>query len=258
MKVCDLYIDEENFLPKRRESFCEHHIQELADRIKRGITLDPMTVWENPDNGKTYILAGHHRLKAYRRRKYKRPVKVRVFAGSLAEARLKASASNVKAVLPLTASERADTAWWLVKYWSEAKGYLYSKDQTAAASGVSKSQVAVMRRTRKALHERGAHLPETWCAAHMALRDNDDDYEFDEDEMVNAAAQELDAEIGSAITQAGHRCPRALARVMARRLGGRYRMVLRWIDTEWDELEIEEDDDIGYGDEDTEREFPDF
>lgn len=249
MKICDLFIDEDNFLPKRHERFNDHHIDDLAERIKRGITLDPMTVWDNPVDGKTYIIAGHHRYKAYRKRRHKSPIKVRVFDGTLAEARLKASASNIKAVLPLNAAERSDTAWWLVTFWAKAGGYVYSKDQTAAASGVSKSQIAVMRRTHKLLLDSGMQLPVTWQDAVRAKSGLADIVEIDEDEQVNADADRLDAQIGSLITQAGHRSPRALARVLARRLKGRYEMVCRWADTEYIELEDGEEDE-DYNDDD--------
>ncbi len=241
MKICDLFIDENNFLPKRHERFNENHIEDLAERIKRGVRLDPMTVWDSPADGKTYIIAGHHRYKAYRKRKHRKPIKVRVFDGTLAEARLKASASNIKAVLPLNAAERSDTAWWLVTFVTKAGGYIYSKDETAASSGVSKSQIAVMRRTHKFLLSNEEQMPATWREALRIHGGLSDVVEFDEDEQVNADAERLDAQIGSVIMQAGHRSPRALGRVLARRLKGRYAMVSLWADTEWDELEDVDD-----------------
>ncbi len=243
VKVSDLNIDEENFLPRREIRYDPNHIHDLAERIKRGVTLDPMTVWVNPQDGELYIIAGHHRLKAYKRRKHKKPIRVRVFEGTLAEARLKASASNIKAVLPLNSTERADTAWWLVTFVNENNGYLYSKDHTAAASGVSKSQVARMRRTHKALLESDVVMPKTWGAAVLAQRGLEDEPEFDEDELVKVNAEKLDAEIGQAITQAGYRCPRALGIVFARRLGDRYRMVLDWTAGARDDLDLDDDDD---------------
>ncbi|WP_121629808.1 ParB N-terminal domain-containing protein [Tropicibacter alexandrii] len=243
----DLRLDPDNFLPKRTGGIVDHHVQDLAERIKRGVELDPMLVWQHPEDGKTYIIEGHHRYYAYKARKYKKLLTVRVFEGTLESARLQASYSNTKANLPLTAKERADTAWWLVCFWDEEKGYTYSKDDTAKASGVSKSQIAVMRRTRKLLTEMQSGFPKEWHLAQWAVRDIDAQFDTDEDDdaRTQAAADALDAEIGNALTKAKHRYPRAIGRVLIRRLGKDSRMVFDWMQT--DDIEgdlLDEDEDI--------------
>ncbi|MHA7827279.1 MAG: hypothetical protein ACX93P_06925 [Roseovarius sp.] len=243
VKLEDLHLNEEDFLPKREPRYNEHHIRELAEILKRQHKLDPMTVWKSPEDGKFYVVSGHHRYRAYRKRKWRSPFIVQVYEGSLNKARLFASYSNAKTVLPLKPSERADTAWWLVTFCDEGSGYLYTIDETSKASGVSKRQVSYMRKVQKALLEQDELLDGTWQEAQLRLREYEPSHHADEDELVNTQAAKLDEEIGSAIASAGRQSPRALGMVLAQRLGGQTRAVFDWMRSAQAEMEYEEEDE---------------
>lgn len=229
----------------RDASHDPNHVNELVNAIKRGDTLDPMIVWQSPNDGEYYVIAGHHRLIALRRVKKTARVRVRVFEGSLRNARLIAVQSNKKAVLTPSNAERQDSAWRLVCMWSEKAGYEYSVQETYKAAGIGRAQVSNMRKVRKTLTACEETLPNTWLAARLAVQtDSDEDMtEVDREELLNAQVAELDKKIGSVITEAGHKYPNALAKLLAQRLGPKGHAVASFCETVGSEYEEGEDED---------------
>lgn len=229
----------------REVSHDPNHVNELVSAIKRGDTLDPMTVWQSPRDGEYYVIAGHHRLRALRRVNKTATVRVRVFDGDLREARLFAVQSNKKAVLTPRNEERQNAAWRLVCMWSEEAGYEYSVKETYKAAGIGRAQVSNMRKVREKLTARGDILPDTWLSARLAANtDREEDLtQMDREELLNAQVAELDKKIGSTITEAGHKYPDALAKLLAQRLGPQGHAVASFCQTVGSEYEEDKDED---------------
>jgi ParB-like chromosome segregation protein Spo0J len=126
-----------------------NHIHTLAKAIKEhGKPLAPLLVM--PVGESFYVIDGHHRLAAYDTAGWTRSIPVEVFAGSLAEARLRALACNIKDKLPMTVRAKSAAAWQIVK---ENLGDLTAQ-QVAHRANISVRQVKYMRATWKGLNER--------------------------------------------------------------------------------------------------------
>ena len=69
--------------------------------------LDPLQVFQK-DDGYYYVMEGHHRLAAYRKARWKKPIPVTVFEGTLEQARLAALEANVKDKLRLSGPEKRE------------------------------------------------------------------------------------------------------------------------------------------------------
>jgi len=255
VKLSNLHTDCDTF-QFRALDYEEHHVRELIDAVKRGDTLDRMLVWRSPEDGLLYILAGHHRLRAYQAMKWRKALQVNLFLGTLKEARLVALGSNTKTRLPMTPEERLNAAWYLSCHWDPEKGdkgYDYSIEDTRKMAGVSASQISIMRRTMRTLYEREHTspdmMPKTWLMARLQL-DGDPDWEPDEGDneaWIEAQVAKWDAKIGSDLTKASRECPAALARLFARRLGLQSHTVASFCATtgvELDELEELENEEF--------------
>jgi len=64
VKLDELHLDTNNF-QFRRLPFLDGHVDDLVEAIKRVTYLDPLTVWERPEDGRLVVLEGHHRFEAY-------------------------------------------------------------------------------------------------------------------------------------------------------------------------------------------------
>lgn len=244
VKLEDLDTDTYEF-QFRQHDYDLNHVQQLVSAIERGDEMDTMTAWANPDDGKLYILAGHHRLKALRHTKRKAPVRVHVFEGSRRDARLLALQSNKKEVLPQTTAERQNAAWRLVCMWAEDEGYEYSVKETYTAAGISRGQVSNMRSVRERLHARDEALPDTWLEARLLDKGEDNQMsDQDHDALLQAQIARIDEKIGSWITEAAHRHPEALATVFVRRTGAQAHAVASFCQTVGAEVDDFEDDDF--------------
>jgi len=154
-------------------------------------------------------------------------------SGTEEEAVLLALEDNAKARLPMTAQEKSNAAWRLVRV-----GYGYSKADICIATGISDGTVAKMRRTRRVLIEEGADLPETWWQAMQAAKgytqeDTTDDMR---DEIIEERARALDAEIGPALGRMAEIQIEAVICVLERRLGSKTRILADWWSEEEDDL----------------------
>ena len=112
-----------------------------------GEPLEPLLVY--PMNGRFFVIDGHHRLDAYRKARWKRPIPVEVFEGTYDEARLAALTGNTKDKLRLSGPEKREAAWKLV---NEGK---LSKAEIVKLGVASDGTYSLMRRVRKKLIARG-------------------------------------------------------------------------------------------------------
>jgi len=188
-------IEERTDLMQFREGLQEHHVAELVDVLKQGSELDPVTLWEDPETGARVLVDGHHRLAAYRRVEWSKPIPSQVHHCDLKAARLLAMGENGKARLQFTKTERQNAAWALVCDGSTDQ-WTYSRAELASASGVGDGTVATMRRTRKQIEKQGGYLDPSWHRTLKSKRDvapSDDD----RDAWVQANTAKLDDKVGS-------------------------------------------------------------
>jgi hypothetical protein len=79
----------------------ESHIKELVRVLQASERpLDPILV--TAIGTRFYVVDGHHRLLAYRTAKWKRPVPVEHYEGTVEEAKAEALRLNIKNKLPMT------------------------------------------------------------------------------------------------------------------------------------------------------------
>jgi hypothetical protein len=91
----------------------DDHIFDMAKATQNSGALEPILVFPVAD--KYYVMDGHHRLAAYLTAGWKDDIPTVVFTGSLDEAIREALRSNSKNKLPMTAKDRTEAAWRLVK-----------------------------------------------------------------------------------------------------------------------------------------------
>jgi hypothetical protein len=144
-----------------------------------------------------YVLDGHHRLDAYHSARWTHPVPVRVFKGTLEQARLRALRDNSHNKLPMTRDDKIAAAWQLTKTTQ------LSKRDVHQLTTVSIGTVGNMRRTWKEVCELcqdNGHDPLdlTWGGARMMLQDK----KFPEHDDWKAAEVEKLAEL--LLTHVGH------------------------------------------------------
>lgn len=76
LDINKINVDENRF--QNREKLNESKLKNIIDNFD-STQLDPLIIWKDPKNKKTYLLAGHHRLTALKRLGYKSvPVKYKV------------------------------------------------------------------------------------------------------------------------------------------------------------------------------------
>lgn len=142
MPLIELEILPALFQPR---AMSEKHIEDLKRAIKVSGELDPITVL--PVGSRLIIIDGHHRAAAYAGAEITAAVPVVYFEGNPRQALFEAGKSNSKAKLPMENGERQNFAWRLVLL---REG---SKSAVSQASGISPSQVAIMRRVRDKLED---------------------------------------------------------------------------------------------------------
>ncbi|WP_157046613.1 ParB/RepB/Spo0J family partition protein [Roseovarius sp. 217] len=118
-------------------------VKELTIALKNTGRLDPILLWASPEGPEAplVILDGRHRIAAYRSEGVSRNIPATVITCPWREALLISARSHSKAQYPLTANERADFAWRLVR----ESGLAYSKSEIAKATATSARTVARMR-----------------------------------------------------------------------------------------------------------------
>jgi hypothetical protein len=129
----------------------EEHVDGLVKALKRSKgPLDPIVVVSF--GGFWVALDGHHRLAAYKALKWSKPVPVSVLElkrrgrERVQEAMLASAGLNHKDKLRMTPKDKLNQAWRMTVGFPEV-----SKDRVVAATGVSQTTVANMRKARDAL-----------------------------------------------------------------------------------------------------------
>lgn len=133
------------------------HVKALVSALQRRRRLDEVKLWRNPE-GRLVLLDGAHRLTAYRWKGITAGIPALVFTCSRDEALVEAVKDNAKNTLPLTASQRSDVAWRIVR---DPEAGL-SKAKIAAVTGVSERTVAAMRARLKTMGEAGQEPSGFW------------------------------------------------------------------------------------------------
>jgi frataxin-like iron-binding protein CyaY len=147
----ELFVDLDTFqwrVTKYNKIASDEHIRTLVRVLKStGESFQPLLVY--PIGKRFVVIDGHHRLSAYRKARWKKPIPITVFEGSLDKARLAALEANIRDKLPLSKLEKTEAAWKLV---NDNK---LSKAQIVKLGLASDGTVAVMRKVRKKLVDDG-------------------------------------------------------------------------------------------------------
>lgn len=196
-----------------------YHVGVLQKALKGGSALAPVVVFQAGSS--VYLLDGHHRVAAYLREEWSRPVPVSFFAGTVAQAVAEAGRLNSQAKLPMTLKERNDLAWRLVN----CPGF--SKAQIVQAASVSDGQVAIMRRVRKALGEDAAEH-ESWYKAQRAAKGTMKAWEEgDIDAWLEAQAEAIAERLQKAFGPTPVRNPEVFAMALVKRFGDKIDELVR-------------------------------
>ena len=162
----------------RHHGIDKGHLRGLVQALRNSSgKLDPILLWRESDSagqltGRCILLDGEHRLAAYLSVRKgtagrDREVAAIVVNCDRTEAMLLALTANAKSSLSLTAPERADGAWRLVRDVSAN----LSIARIAKASGISVRTVSYMRARAKELAEAEATITgEWWRDRHDTLR----------------------------------------------------------------------------------------
>jgi hypothetical protein len=168
----------------------DNHIYTLSKVIKdSGKPLDRLLVM--PVGERFYVMDGHHRLAAYDTAGWAKGIPVEVFAGTLAQARVRALASNVKDKLPMTDQAKSEAAWTITK---ENLGDL-TAEQVRQVTGKSIRTIRSMRQVWRELNarkdvDRDDLMKLTWMQArHLWEGKTLDTDNFDRDDWKQRQAQ---------------------------------------------------------------------
>lgn len=224
----------------RGQALDEHHLGQLSRALAVVSDLAPILVVACGDR---YILVdGHHRLAAYSLAK-RASIPVQVFTGSIRAAVLEATLRNTAATLQMDNRQRQDCGWRLVNADFTIK-------EIIAAAGVSRAQVSVMRKARKALGEDAAEYVDWWRAKRAAEgREMEPLTDDEHDAMLAALAASLAERIGKATGNKLATNPevgaRALAVLVGRKLPDLVLFLKRYL-TEDGLRYIEEEEQIDF------------
>jgi ParB-like chromosome segregation protein Spo0J len=229
------------------------HVIALAAAIKkrRSKSVDPILIWWD---GKDWACVdGHHRYEAYllAGTDISHSVPVEVFDGSLNQAMRAAAEANTKDKLPMSRSEKSNTAWHLVTMAD------MSKVEVSKASSVSESTVATMRKVFIQLESkvndeaddlmvplRGDFRDLSWADA-KRLAEGRSAADFDRDEANEKKAQEMALALRKSLGAEGAKYPEVFARALeiyASRLPEQ--LAEYWRDEEESEANEQEDSDF--------------
>ncbi len=198
------------------------HVIVLAAAIKKRKSkcLDPIVIWWD---GKGWACVdGHHRFEAYLLAEVgsSHKVPVEVFTGTLNQAMGAAAEANTKDKLPMSRTEKSNTAWHLVAMAD------MSKVEVAKASSVSESTVATMRKVFVQLESKANDLavdslasPQgdfrdlNWATA-KRLAEGRDAADFDRDEVNEKKAQDMALALRRSLGLEGAKYPEVFARAL--------------------------------------------
>lgn len=158
----------------------EAHVAQLARVAQNGSNLDPLKVAAFGNDW--YLVDGHHRLQAYEKAGWAKPICVQVLHSDLTGsdridwAVRESSHDNKKNRLSMSDTDKMDAAWASVAREDEA-----SISRTAELFGISKRSVATMRSIAQALRaeEVSLALIHSWASAKNEKRRLTDDGDRD-------------------------------------------------------------------------------
>jgi hypothetical protein len=198
------------------------HVMVLAAAIKKrkSKSLDPITIWWD---GKGWACVdGHHRYEAYFQAEVgiTHKVPVEVFTGTLNQAMATAAEANTKDKLPMSRTEKSNTAWHLVTMAD------MTKVEVAKASSISESTVATMRKVFIQLESKANDEADDFDAPLQAdfrdlswadakrLAEGRDAADFDRDEANEKKAQEMALALRRSLGSEGAKYPEVFARAL--------------------------------------------
>ncbi|MCK0149393.1 ParB N-terminal domain-containing protein [Marivita sp. S6314] len=174
----------------RSERDSETHLASLRKTLRNTGKLDPIMVWQEVDanakpTGRLVLIDGHYRFGAYRAEHGKGTVNAEsipafILKCDAMDAALTALAANSKDVLPLSAQERANAAWLLVR----RHRMKISKSRLSRASGVAERTIAYMRAQLRKFDELEAAPSGNWSTDRRFPDKNDWEEPTDEQRQI--------------------------------------------------------------------------
>jgi hypothetical protein len=158
------------------------HLDELTRVVKATKKpLDPVVV--TAVGSKFYVLEGHHRLEAYQAVRWRRPISVKYFEGTVTQAQDEALRLNIKDKLALSRGEKFDAAFRMVK--RNEKTYEQIKDITTVSVRTLATMAALLR-------DHPVAKDYTWGRARslqFPKREDDDRHDWREEKAQKLAKQ---------------------------------------------------------------------
>jgi uncharacterized ParB-like nuclease family protein len=190
--VCPKVFQVRNLQTKSKAGITDPaHVGKLAERLDREAELDPILVLPISAN-RFVVIDGTHRRAAYDRRQ-RETIPVKVFQGTLADARVAAGRSdNAKKRLEWTSAEKSQYLYQLVlERLATPSADRMTQKECAAAADRTDRLVKHMEKTIQRYKDEGREVPEMWNGG--AWADDDEGRESTEDRMVREFEEKLAA-----------------------------------------------------------------
>jgi hypothetical protein len=141
--------------PQKNTQLDMKHVKALEKKISYEGELTPILVIKI--DGMWVVVDGHHRLAAYGRKQWKKPIKCEWFAGNVRQAVDACDKLNAVIKLAVPNEDRYERAWQRVMLSDPETRKGWSKNQIKEACSVSDGLVSMMRRAQ-ARYKRGDDL----------------------------------------------------------------------------------------------------
>lgn len=237
------------------------HVRTLTSDLRNRGTFKPVLVWSDRDSPEAslVLLDCGYRLDAYKSAGWQDAIPVEVVHCDRHTAHLLAAAANSKDAKPLSASEKSDLAWRLVRAVPrKGAAHEFSIREIAGATGVVPRTVSNMRKRWADMRQSGLDPLGVW---RRDSRDTSEGWEGDREGMSEAARKAAVRERARALMKAtdgpGARDDEFVGDVLAEAYGHRLRAIFDYLYgdvDEWTSIAIERD----YDARDHADENPDF
>ncbi|WP_250471891.1 ParB N-terminal domain-containing protein [Caballeronia sp. GAFFF1] len=170
------------------------HVTKLVERLDKETDLDPILVLPISAN-RFVVVDGTHRRAAYAQRD-RQTIPVRIFTGTLSEARIAAGRSeNAKRKLEWTHQEKSQYLYQLIlERPRHPNGKPWTHKECAEAADRSERMARHMERFIRRCKDEGKPIPEKWTGG--AWSSDEDETESAEERLARQFAEKLRAALG--------------------------------------------------------------
>jgi hypothetical protein len=215
--IKEIEVDEDTFQPRSGKTD-PRHVAALKDVLVRGVELDPLLVWQEPDTGNLIVGDGHHRLEAYTQARWQKQISVDVYLCDRDTALQLSMVENSKQRKNLYDRECRNYAWKRVV--DGAWSIPMIVDRCRVSRGTVKNMRRTLRKLREALdsYDEDDILALTWNAARLKASGIDLD-PYDDEESMRVAIARANETFGSELTNLSQRWPEATGELFSKCAG---------------------------------------